>query len=352
MNRYLKISSIIGFGLLVVSCRNNQENSAAETTTPVWIEDVQYRNIEEYITTTGTAKATKTIELKSETNGAYRLQTNPKTGRPYQLGDIVEAGAVIVRLENQEYENNVQLESKKLQIEITEKEWEGQKVLYEKGGATQKDVTNAENSYINAKLALENAYITLNKLNIKAPFKGVIVALPYFTPQVEVASGSTIAELMDYSKMYIETQFPENALTKLAVGQSVHVTNYNIKSDTLKGRLTQLSPAINEDTRTFSGYIAIDNPDLKLRPGMFAKADVVTIRKDSVLSIPKNIIKNRRGGKLVYTVDRNSATEKVIRTGISNDKYIEIETGLEPGDKIVIKGYEWLRNRSKVKVMK
>ena len=85
---------------------------------------------------------------------------------------------------------------------------------------------------------------------------------------------------------------------------------------------------------------------------MFAKADVVTIRKDSVLSIPKNIIKNRRGGKLVYTVDRNSATEKVIRTGISNDKYIEIETGLEPGDKIVIKGYEWLRNRSKVKVMK
>ena len=226
------------------------------------------------------------------------------------------------------------------------------KVLYEKGGATQKDVTNAENSYINAKLALENAYITLNKLNIKAPFKGVIVALPYFTPQVEVASGSTIAELMDYSKMYIETQFPENALTKLAVGQSVHVTNYNIKSDTLKGRLTQLSPAINEDTRTFSGYIAIDNPDLKLRPGMFAKADVVTIRKDSVLSIPKNIIKNRRGGKLVYTVDRNSATEKVIRTGISDDKYIEIETGLEPGDKIVIKGYEWLRNRSKVKVMK
>ena len=67
--------------------------------------------------------------MKSETNGAYRLQTNPKTGRPYQLGDIVEAGAVIVRLENQEYENNVQLESKKLQIEITEKEWEGQKSI-------------------------------------------------------------------------------------------------------------------------------------------------------------------------------------------------------------------------------
>ena len=352
MNKHLKTIGAVSLAILLFGCNNNRGNSSSETTTPVWIEEVQFRSIEEYITTTGTAKAAKTIEIKSETNGAYELQKNPKTGKPYQLGDIVEAGAVIIRLENKEYENNVQLESKKLQIQITEKEWEGQKVLFEKGGATDKDVNNAENSYINAKLALETAYITLGKLDITAPFKGVIVNLPYYTPGVEVASGSVMAGIMDYSKMYVETQFSENALTKLEVGQKVHITNYNIKTDTLKGTLTQLSPAINEDTRTFSGYITIDNPELKLRPGMFAKADVVTIRKDSVLSIPKDIIKNRRGGKLVYTIDRNSANEKVIHTGISNDKYIEIEKGLEPGDKVVVKGYEWLRNRSKVKVMK
>ncbi len=352
MNLHLKIAGIISLGLILFSCNNNRGSSSSDTTTPVWVEEVRHRNIEEYITTTGTARAEKTIEIKSETTGAYYLQKNPKTGRPYKLGDIVEAGAVIVRLENTEYENNAQLESKKLQIEITEKEWEGQKMLYEKGGATQKDVNNAKNSYINAKLALENACITLEKLSIKAPFKGAIVNLPYFTPGVEVASGSTIVGIMDYSKMYIETQFAENSLTKLAVGQGVHITNYNIKSDTLKGVLTQLSPAINEDTRTFSGYIQIENPGLKLRPGMFAKADIITVRKDSVLSIPKDIIKNRRGGKLVYTVDRNSAEEKVIQTGISDDKYIEVEKGLEAGDKIVIKGHDWLRNRSKVKVMK
>lgn len=352
MSNYLKIIGLLSLGLILFSCNNNRNSSVSDTTTPVWIEDVQTRSIEEYITTTGTAKASKTITLKTETNGAYYLQTNPKTGRPYQLGDIVESGAVIIRLENREYENNVQLESKKLQIQIDEKEWEGQKILYDKGGATQKDVNNAENSFINAKLALETAYITLGKLNIKSPFKGVIVSLPYFTPGVEIANGTEVAGVMDYSKMYVETQFPENTLTKLEVGQKVHITNYNIKSDTLKGVLTQLSPAINEETRTFSGYITIDNPRLKLRPGMFAKADVVTVRKDSVLAIPKDIIKNRRGGKLVYTVNRNSAEEKVIHTGISDDKYIEVEKGLEPGDKIVVKGYEWLRNRSKVKVMK
>lgn len=352
MNNYLKVIGAILVGSALYSCNNNRNNNVSETTTPVWVEEVQLRNIEEYITTTGTAKAAKTIELKSETNGSYSLQKNPKTGRPYQLGDIVEEGAVIIRLENKEYENNVQLESKKLQIQITEKEWEGQKILLEKGGATQKDVNNAENAFINAKLALENAYITLNKMNVVAPFKGAIVNLPYSTPGVEVPSGQVMAGIMDYSKMYVETQFPENTMEKLTVGQNVHITNYNIKSDTLKGQLTQLSPAINEETRTFSGYIEIENPELKLRPGMFAKADVVTVRKDSVVSVPKEIVNRRRGSQIVYTVDRSSAEEKMIKTGISDDKYIEVESGLQKGDKVVIKGYEWLRNRSKVKVMK
>ena len=110
MNKNFKILGVVMLGFMSFSCNNNQGNNSSEATTPVWVEEVQHRNIEEYITTTGTAKAAKTIEIKSETNGAYYLQKNPKTGRPYQLGDIVEAGAVIIRLENKEYENNVQLE--------------------------------------------------------------------------------------------------------------------------------------------------------------------------------------------------------------------------------------------------
>ena len=352
MNIHLKITGIISFGFLLFSCNSYQGNSSSETTTPVWVETAQYRNIEEYITATGTAKAAKTIDLNTEASGAYHLQKNPKTGKPYQLGDVVEAGAVIIRLENQEHENNAQLESKRLQIEIAEKELEGQKMLYEKGGATQKDVINAQNSYINAKLALENAHITLGKLNVKAPFRGVIVTLPYFTPGVEIASGTAVLGIMDYSKMYIETQFAENNLTKLMLGQNVKITNYNIKSDTLIGKLTQLSPAINEETRTFSGFIEIDNPDLKLRPGMFTKADIITFQKDSVLAVPKEIVKNRRDRKILYTVERNYAEERVLETGISDDKYIEIIKGIDGDDQIVIKGHDWLRNRSKVKIMK
>lgn len=345
----------IGFILLAFSlnaCNEQRSNSSSETTTPVWLSEVGKRNIRELTTTTGTAKAAKTVELKSEIIGKYELMTNPKTGRPYKLGDVVEAGAIIVKLNNKEHENGVSMQTKKMQVDITKKEWEGQKAVYDKGGATEKDVLNAESSYITAQAAIETANTELEKLYIRAPFKGVIVTLPYFTPGVDVASGETMVSMMDYSQMYMEIALPENAIEKVKVGQKVLVTNYNIKSDTLSGIVSQLSPAVNEETRTFSGYITISNPELKLRPGMFAKGEIITLQKDSVLFIPKDIVNARRGMRNVFTVEQNRAAEKYIKTGISDDRYIEVEEGLSEGDKIVVKGYEFLRNRGKVKIMK
>ena len=231
-----------------------------------------------------------------------------------------------------------------------------QYIFISSASAYQKPLTDyriTESSYIQAQSALESAYTELAKLTIKAPFKGAIVNLPYFTPNVEIASGETMVGLMDYSQMYMEIALPENTIDKVKVGQKVLVTNYNIKSDTLSGLVSQLSPAINEDTRTYTGYITINNPALKLRPGMFAKGEIITLQKDSVIAIPKDIVNSRRGGnRIVYTIEQNRAMEKIITTGISDDRFIEVENGLNQGDKIVVKGYEFLRNRGKVKIMK
>ncbi|MBP3420162.1 MAG: efflux RND transporter periplasmic adaptor subunit [Marinifilaceae bacterium] len=351
MKHLFKTIGICCAGALMVSCGNSGYSSSSETATPVYLTEVGTRTIEEFITTTGTAKAAKNIELSSETEGAYYLQTNPKTGKPYQLGDMVEEGAVIIRLESKSVENDIAIESKKLQVEIAKKELEGQRSLLEKGGATELDVNNAENTYLNAQTSLENAEISLSKMSITAPFKGVITSLPYFTQGVNVTSGNVMVQLMDFSTMYLEAQFPESNMESLKVGQDVYVTNYNIKSDTLHAELTQLSPAIDETTRTFKGFIKIDNPEMLLRPGMFAKADIISKRQENVVAIRKDYITKRGGKQIVFTVERTNAVENVIETGVSDERWIEVVKGLSDGDKIVKSGFEWLRNRSKVKVM-
>ena len=300
------------------------------------------------------------METSYAQNGAYTLVERPvfsenkpgfKNLNNFSAVFIEWPAEVTPLLFCKSVENDIAIESKKLQVEIAKKELEGQKSLLEKGGATELDVNNAENTYLNAQTSLENAEISLSKMSIIAPFKGVITSLPYYTQGINVTSGTAMVQLMDFSTMYLEAQFPESNMESLTVGQNVYVTNYNIKSDTLHAELTQLSPAIDETTRTFKGFIKIYNPELLLRPGMFAKADIIAKRSENVVAIRKDIITKRGGRQIIYTVERTNAVENVIETGISDDRWVEVTKGLTEGDKIVNRGFEWLRNRSKVKVM-
>ena len=354
MKSYIKntIALTLISSLVFVSCKNRNYSDYQEMETPVSTQDIKKGTIKQFVTTTGTAYASKTVELSTETAGRYKLKINPKTGITFKLGDMVEEGTVIIELEDKEFVNGVQYNSKELSLDLAEKEWEAQKILYKKGGVTLKDVTNAENSYINAKYALENAEISLSKLKIKSPFRGVIVDLPYFTEGNKVNSGEKVLQIMDYKKMYMEVKFSEKNIKNIKVGQEASITNYTLKEDTLKGRITQISPAVNPDTRSFNGYLEIFNPDNILRPGMFVKADIVTEKKKDIIVIPKNVIINSPRGKIVYIVERNRSVEKLIETGLESDNEIEVVSGLEPNQRLIVSGYEMLHNNSRIKILK
>ncbi len=77
--------------------------------------------------------------------------------------------------------------------------------------------------------------------------------------------------------------------------------------DTFRGKISELSPAISSETRTFKGKILIQNDGLKLRPGMFIKADIVVNKADSAIIIPKDVIQSNRRVKYVYIVEKNTA---------------------------------------------
>jgi len=151
--------------------------------------------------------------------------------------------------------------------------------------------------------------------------------------------------------MYMEVQLPEKYISVIKPGQDVRLTNYTIPEDTVMGHVTQLSPAIDADSRTFKGNVEISNTNYLLRPGMFVKADIVTNRKDSVIVIPKNIILSRQRGKTVFIVQRGLAEERIIETGLENLTDVEVTRGLMKNDRVVISGYETLSNRSKVKIV-
>ncbi len=337
---------------LVTGCKNQDQALTADVEIPVSVEDLKLRSVEEFINTTGTAFPKGEIVMKSKIGAAYYLGTNPQTGRLWQLGDKVKAGALIARLEDEEYVNSVKLETNQLNMELMETELRKQESLYEKGGVTLKELKTAGINYENAKTTVVNAKLQLGKTRITAPIDGVIVELPYYTQGTQVETGVTIVKIMDYRTMFMDVQLPEKYINVIKAGQEARLTNYTIPDDTIIGHIAQLSPAINADTRTFTGTVSIDNPDYLLRPGMFVKADIVTNRKDSVIVIPKNIILSRQRGKTVFVIERGLAAERIIQTGIENLTEAEVTRGLMKDERVVTSGFETLSNKSKVKIIK
>jgi len=334
------------------SCKPEESNVETDVAVPISIEDIKLTSIEEFISTNGTVLATKEVEVSCEMSGNYKLLNNPRTGRTWALGDRIKEGELLVSIEDEEYINNIQIKSKELNLEISEDEWKKIEKLYEKGGETLRTLKNAEQTFINAEYSLATAKLQLEKMVVKAPFNGVVVDIPYLTEGNKIQSGTVVASLMDYNKLYMEIQLPEKNLAKIDVNQDVRILNYTLPDDTLWGQISQLSPAINKDTRNFKGILTVNNPDLRLRPGSYVKAEIITARKDSAIVVSKDIIVSRSRGKSVFIVQQNTAHERGIKTGLENPEEVEVVSGLAVNDRIVTEGFETLGNRSKVKIIR
>jgi RND family efflux transporter MFP subunit len=347
-----RIILLASFLLLFVACGNRESGLDAEVASLVSVEEIKLGSIEEFITATGTVNAEKEALLKSEIAGFYSLLINPKTKKPFVLGDYVTEGQEIIKLDNPEVLNNIKIESQELNLELSKSEYEKQQSLYDKGGVTLRELRNAERSYIDAQYAYDNALISLAKMKVVAPFDGVIVDLPYYTKGIKVSTNLNMVKIMNYSKLYMDINLPGKDMTRIEASQPVRIMNYTMTEDTLKGYISQVSPAIDPDSRTFKASVTIENPNWLLRPGMFVKADIIVAREDSAIVIPKDIILSRRRGKTVFIVDGQTAHERRITTGLENPDVVQVTEGLNVDERLVVEGYETLRSRAKVRIVR
>lgn len=340
--------------MLLAACQQEGPKIDVESSIPVRVAPVARQSIEEYITATATVLPAMAAELRCLQSGRYRLQTNPRTGRPYAMGDRVLSGETIVRLANPEFENTVSIDSKKLNFTISEREFEKQKALFEKGGITLRELTDAERIFIDSRYAYENAGLQLDKLSVEAPFEGILVDLVHYNPEQLLETGAVFGKLMDYETLYAELSLPGGALSRVSPGQRALVTHYgsDADADTLDGKIDQVSPVLDQESRMFKATLEVANDSLHIRPGMFVRVDIVADSRDSALVVPKDALLDRGANRIAFVVEKGIAFERKLETGLSNRFEIEIISGLEEEDRLVVEGFETLRNRAKVKVEK
>jgi multidrug efflux pump subunit AcrA (membrane-fusion protein) len=122
------------------------------------------------------------------------------------------------------------------------------------------------------------------------------------------------------------------------------------------GKVVTISPVVDEKTRMFTINISIPNPDNKLRAGMSAEVQLTTAERRGVVRVPLDAVVDKGDDQVVYIIEQSSsqtqsrARERRVETGLAGQDYIEIISGLTPGETIVTKGQHFLRDGAQVNI--
>ena len=346
MIKLIKLITIVPLTLL--ACSGNEDRSAADLTVPVVVEKVKRGAIAELISTTGTLRAAKEERVAAEVQGILHFIKND--GIVFAAGARVQQGQLLAEIENPEYLLDVRVESQRLAMNNAERELQKQEDLFKEGGVTEKELELARRTALDARYNYESAQLKVGKLKLHAPIAGFVANLQTNAVETRVPAGFQLCTIMNYSQVVAQVNLPNSDIGRIHPGQKVIVSNYALPDAAFTGRVSTINPAIDPQTRTFIAAIDVDNPNLQLRPGMFVKADIVVEDHPNAVTISKTALQTRDNRPVVFVVEGISAALREVTTGIETREEIEILEGLNEGERLVVKGQETLRDKSKVRV--
>ena len=207
--------------------------------------------------------------------------------------------------------------------------------------ALRAQVKQAESAVGLIQTNLENSIIT-------SPVTGIISNKLTNDGEV-IAAGYPLLTVVNIDTVKVVIDVAEEEINKIKDGQEVDVTVGAIGDKKLKGIITIVSPASNP-TRLFQVKISINNEDHTLKPGMFAEVDVEKGIKENVVVLPKDAILLKKHGNVAFVVSEGKAVERMVKLGITNGNSVEILEGINPGEKVVVKGQNMLKEGTSVKL--
>jgi membrane fusion protein (multidrug efflux system) len=176
-----------------------------------------------------------------------------------------------------------------------------------------------------------------------------VVGRMYLDVGATVTLDTPVAMVVNLRKVRVQVDVPERYISRIFTGQVAIVKVEAFEYD-FEGKVYKISPVVDPASRTVPIEILIDNPQYKLKSGMFAQVKIVTGKRQNVLSISKESVLSKEGESFVFAVENNKAHKKPVAAGLSDDEYTEIRQGLTSDDNVIYFGLYGLKEGSKVKV--
>lgn len=208
------------------------------------------------------------------------------------------------------------------------------------------DIRAAEAQVIRSKAQVKNAQTQLDYTVIRAPRDGIILK-KYVEVGTIITSGrssfagtgqgTSIVQLGDCSRMFVLASVDETDIAQVEVGQTVDITLDAYPDELFEGKVTKIDPqtVVEQNVTTIPVTVEIENPDARLKPGMNATCEFIVERKENVLVVPTEAVKDQDGKYTVTVIKNGKQIERKVEIGIAGDELTEIVSGLKEGEEVV-----------------
>ncbi len=325
---------------------------------PVKTLVAEKRDLEVTLAVFGTITYLDKVEVASEIHGVLKeVRVRP--------GDMVKKGQVLAVLDTELLARDLEARramraQAQAQLKNARWQYQAQNKLYQAGGASLSDREEAEAQYKARqadvhRFSAEAAQIRtqIKKSTIRAPISGVVAARNFNegekVPTLGRQEEKGIVTLMRVDEVYGRAEVSERDLSRLRTGLEVIVVPDAYPSSRLAGKIERLEPVLEEESRTVVAKVRVPNPDFRLKPGMFARLEIVLDKTPKVLAVPKTALQvgPDKSPQVFVVVDEVAFLRKVV-TGLATENWIQIKEGVKPGEAVVVEGAERLKDLSRV----
>ena len=269
-----------------------------------------------------------------------------------ELGQRVEAGQPLVVIDSPDLGSAyADYDRAKVLLALALKNRDRQRGLAKIGGAAEKDLQQAETDYVTNEAELRRAEARLKQIGVDAetpekartvtvtaPMSGSVIELDVAPGAYWNDSTAALMTIADLRTVWVTAMVPEKDTALVAKGQTVDVVFAAYPTETFKGRVLFVSDVLDPDTRRTKVRIAFDNPDTRLRPGMFANATFHAPEQRASV-VPSSALVLKDDASQVWIETAPWAFEsRSVDIAYQQGEQVVLKRGVKPGERVVVKG--------------
>ena len=308
---------------------------------PVEVAAVGRGSISLFFETQGTLEAENEVDLVSRVAG-------PIVELSTEEGQYVEKGQLLARIDDREL--TAQLEVAKIRLEESEQSFERVKSLFDRELLSRDAYDQSFAAYGSAKGDYERLKVQLEYTRITAPFSGLVIQR-YVKFAQHLQNGAQLFRLSDFDPLLSPIQVPERELSRLKLGQRAELTVESFPDRRFQAEVLRISPVVDPASGTVKVTLKVQGEG-RLRPGMFASVFLEMANRPDALVVPKAALALDSLGNTVFVAADGTAERRDLELGFRNDELLEVLSGVEEGETLVVVGQDGLSDGTPIEVLK